>query len=97
MTQRRPDAPDAKLRAAALRYDAAADRAPRVVAKGEGVLAEEIVRRALESGVPIHESHELAAALMKFEVDQQIPPALYVAIAEVLAWAYRLEADAGAG
>ena len=42
-------------------------------------------------------SHELAAALMKFEVDQQIPPALYVAIAEVLAWAYRLEADAGAG
>ena len=42
----------------------------------------------------IHESPELAAALMQFELDQQIPPALYVAIAEVLAWAYRLEAGA---
>ena len=59
-----------------------------------GAIAEEIIRRARDSGVPIHESPELAAALMQFELDQQIPPALYVAIAEVLAWAYRLEAGA---
>jgi len=84
---------EARSRAAALRYSAPTDRAPRIVAKGEGALAEQIVRRARESGVPIHESRELVAALMQFELDQQIPAALYVAIAEVLAWAYRLDTD----
>jgi flagellar biosynthesis protein len=64
-----------------------------VVAKGGGAIAEEILRRARESGVPIHESRELVAALMQFELDQQIPPALYVAIAEVLAWAYQLQSQ----
>ena len=95
MIQRRPDAAavDVQPRAAALRYEAGTDRAPRVVAKGQGAVAEEIIQRAQEAGVPIHESSELASALMQFELDQQIPPALYVAIAEVLAWAYRLEAE----
>jgi flagellar biosynthesis protein len=87
-------ATDTRPRAAALRYEAGSDRAPRVVAKGQGLIAEEIIRRARESGVPIHESPELAAALMQFELDQQIPPTLYAAIAEVLAWAYQLETDA---
>jgi flagellar biosynthesis protein len=85
------------LQAAALSYearDAAAGRAPRVVARGQGVLAEQIIRLARENAVPIHESRELAAALTRFEVDQTVPPALYVAVAEVLAWAYRLEAEA---
>jgi flagellar biosynthesis protein len=96
MTQRH-NGPDAPQRAAALQYEAGADGAPRVVAKGQGPVAEEIIRRARESGVPIHESPVLAAALMQFELDQQIPAALYVAVAEVLAWAYRLESDAAAG
>jgi flagellar biosynthesis protein len=85
------------LRAAALSYaaaDAQAGRAPRLVAKGQSLLAEEILRRARDSGVPIHESALLAEALTRFEVDQAIPPALYVAVAEVLAWAYRLETAA---
>jgi len=85
------------LRAAALSYaaaDAQAGRAPRLVAKGQNILAEEILRRARASGVPIHESALLAEALTRFEVDQAIPPALYVAVAEVLAWAYRLETTA---
>jgi flagellar biosynthesis protein len=81
----------ARPRAAALSYDARTDRAPRVVAKGQGPVAEEILRRARDGGVPIHESPELAAALMQFELDQQIAPALYTVIAEVLAWAYTLE------
>jgi len=93
MARSGPNPDEARPRAAALRYEAGTDRAPRVVAKGQGALAEEIIRRARESGVPIHESRELAAALMQFELDQQIPPALYVAIAEVLAWAYRLDAE----
>jgi flagellar biosynthesis protein len=81
-------------RAAALRYDAGADRAPRVVAKGQGAVAEEIIRRARQNGVPIHESRELVAALLQFDLDQHVAPALYVAVAEVLAWAYGLEAEA---
>ena len=95
MIERRDSAASSETQpqAAALRYEAGKDRAPRVVAKGRGAVAEEIVRRAREAGVPIHESSELASALMQFELDQQIPPALYVAIAEVLAWAYRLEAE----
>jgi flagellar biosynthesis protein len=95
MAQPPPGAPAAEtqLQAAALRYEAGADHAPRVVAKGRGAVAEEILRRARESGVPIQESRELVAALMQFELDQQIPPALYVAIAEVLAWAYQLQAQ----
>ncbi len=86
-------APETQPQAAALRYEAGADPAPRVVAKGRGAIAEEIIRRAQDGGVPIHESRELAAALMQFELDQQIPPALYVAVAEVLAWAYQLEME----
>jgi flagellar biosynthesis protein len=88
------------LRAAALSYDAAdaqAGCAPRLVARGQNLLAEQILRRARDSGVPIHQSALLAEALTRFEVDQAIPPSLYVAVAEVLAWAYRLETAAATG
>jgi flagellar biosynthesis protein len=94
MTHRATEAP---RRAAALRYETGADRAPRVVAKGQGAVAEQIIERALENGVPIHESRELVAALLQFDLDQHIAPALYVAVAEVLAWAYRLESEASSG
>jgi flagellar biosynthesis protein len=93
MTQK-PPAADRLLRAVALSYDegdAASGLAPKVVAAGQAAIAEAIIARARESGVPIHESRELVAALMHFDLDQRIPPALYVAVAEVLAWAYRLE------
>jgi flagellar biosynthesis protein len=67
------------------------DRAPRVVAKGRGLLAEEIIRRAREAGVFVHESRELVAVLTKLDLDSHIPPQLYLAIAEILAWVYRME------
>jgi flagellar biosynthesis protein len=67
------------------------DSAPRVLAKGNGKLAETIVAHARAHGVVVHESRELAALLMQVELDQEIPPALYVAIAQLLAWIYRLE------
>jgi flagellar biosynthesis protein len=79
--------------AVALTY-AAKDGAPRVVAKGSGQLAEEIIARAREAGVFVHESPELVALLMQVDLDDRIPPALYVAIAELLAWIYRLEQGA---
>jgi flagellar biosynthesis protein len=85
---------DPARRAVALAYgaaDAAQGLAPRVVASGGALLADAIIARAREAGVPVHESRELVAALLGFDLDQRIPPALYVAVAEVLAWAYRLE------
>jgi flagellar biosynthesis protein len=77
--------------AVALRY-ADADAAPVVVAKGKGALAEEIIRRAREAGVFVHESRELVTLLMQVDLDARIPPALYLAVAELLAWVYGLEA-----
>lgn len=67
------------------------DAAPRVSAKGRGLLAEEIIRRAREAGVFVHESRELVGLLMGVDLDQRIPPQLYIAVAELLAWVYRIE------
>jgi len=69
--------------------------APRVVAKGRGLVAEEIMRRAQEAGIYVHESAELVALLMQVDLDDQIPPELYIAVAELLAWLYRLENGIG--
>ena len=67
------------------------DAAPRVVAKGQGLVAEQIMRRALEAGVFVHESKELVQLLMGVDLDREIPPDLYRAIAELLAWLYHIE------
>jgi flagellar biosynthesis protein len=80
--------------AAALSYDDTRDQSPRVVAKGKGEVAEQIIRRAVEAGVPLMESEALAKALVKIELDASVPPQLYLAVAEVLAWVYRLDAEA---
>ncbi|MDD5176128.1 MAG: EscU/YscU/HrcU family type III secretion system export apparatus switch protein [Sterolibacterium sp.] len=76
--------------AIALAY-APGDTAPRVVAKGRGLIADEIIRRAREYGVFVHESPELVTLLMQSNLDEHIPPQLYVVVAELLAWIYRLE------
>ena len=67
------------------------DAAPKVVAKGRGLLAEEIMRRAGEAGVYVHQSRELVGLLMQVDLDRHIPPQLYRVIAELLAWLYRAE------
>ena len=67
------------------------DSAPRVVAKGRGLIAQAIIERAHQHGVYVHESKELVALLMQLDLDQRIPPALYRVVAELLAWVYRLE------
>jgi flagellar biosynthesis protein len=76
--------------AVALAYGAG-EPAPRVVAKGQGLVAEQIIGRAREAGVFVHESKELVALLMEVDLDRQIPPGLYRAIAELLAWLYYIE------
>lgn len=67
------------------------DSAPKVVASGRGLIAQAIIERAHQHGIYVHESEELVALLMQVELDQHIPPALYLAVAELLAWLYRLE------
>jgi len=79
--------------AVALRY-AHGDAAPVVVAKGRGLVAEEIIRRAQGAGVFVHESPDLVSLLMQVDLDQHIPPGLFVAVAQLLAWLSRVEMTA---
>lgn len=81
-------------RAVALRYEHQKDDAPRVVAKGRGEIAKKIVQIARDHGVTIYEDDELVQVLSRLDLDQMIPPELYQAIAEVLAFVYRLNGQA---
>lgn len=82
--------PDKQRAAAAIAYRGG-DAAPRVVAKGRGIVADTIIEKARASGVYVHESRELLALLMQIDLDSHIPPQLYIAVAELLAWLYHLE------
>lgn len=86
----KPDADAQRTLAVALKY-AQGDAAPTVVAKGRGLIADEIIARAKEHGVYVHESPALVALLAQVDLDQHIPPQLYLAVAELLAWLYRVE------
>lgn len=76
-------------RAVALKYDGGRE-APRVVAKGEGWLADRIVELGREAGVPLYEEPELVKLLARLDLGEQIPVELYRAVAEVLAFVYGL-------
>ncbi len=84
--------PEKRKSAIALAYQSG-DAAPRVVAKGRGMIAQAIIERAREHGVFVHESEDLVGILMQVELDENIPPQLYQAVAELLAWIYRLERE----
>ncbi len=71
--------------------------APKVVAKGRGLVAEQIIAVAAEAGVYVHESKELVSLLMDIDLDRQIPPTLYRVIAELLAWLYHIESAQKSG
>jgi len=79
---------ESRTRAVALRYEHTRG-APSVVAKGSGIVADEILRRAEEAGVFVHKSRELVGMLMQVDLDARVPAELYTAVAEVLAWVYR--------
>ncbi|NTV11812.1 MAG: hypothetical protein HGA47_13745 [Zoogloea sp.] len=79
-----------RAEAVALAYSAS-EAAPRVIAKGRGLIAAEIISRARDAGIYVHESPELVALLMQVDLDARIPSQLYVAVAELLAWLYRIE------
>ncbi len=72
--------------AVALRYDG--KDAPRILAKGGGVTAEKILELAHAHNIPLHEDPALVSLLAQIDLGQQIPPALYLAVAQVIAFAY---------
>jgi flagellar biosynthesis protein len=76
-------------RAVALRYKKSEDRAPKVVAKGDGLIARKIRDVARENNIPIRRDDALVELLAEIEIDREIPPELYGAIAELLSWIYR--------
>ena len=77
-------------KAAALKYDQTQNMAPRVVAKGRGHIAEQIIKAARENEVPMVEDRNLVNVLEALELEREIPEELYQAVAEVLAFIYKL-------
>jgi flagellar biosynthesis protein len=77
--------------AIALKYNTELDSAPKVVAKGKGVIADEILSKALEFGVPIQEDPSLVEVLSQLEINQTIPEDLYSVVAELFAFIYRAD------
>ena len=76
--------------AVALNYDSETNRAPKVIAKGEGLIAERIIELARENDVPIKEDPDLVQVLSQVDLNQEIPPSVYKVVAELLAVVYKL-------
>jgi flagellar biosynthesis protein len=82
---------EARRAAIAMRYDVESDKAPLILATGRGAVADEILRIAEENKIPLYENKDLANLLGKLEVDTEIPPQLYVLVAEILFFVYKLD------
>ncbi len=82
-------------KAVALKYEAERDLAPRVIAKGRGHVAEHILETAQKNSVPVYQDKTLVNMLMALEIDREIPPELYKAIAEVMAYVYKMDKSHG--
>lgn len=79
-----------KQKAAALRYDKEKENAPRVVAKGEGEAAKNIIKIAELHNLPIQKDEDLVELLSKVELDKEVPEAMYKAVAEVFSFVYKM-------
>jgi flagellar biosynthesis protein len=93
MAEERAEARTDRRRAVALRYHSSEDTSPRVLAKGQGEIAERIIAVAALHGVPLHEDRDLVQLLGVLDLDVEVPPTLYRALAEVLAHIYRANAQ----
>ena len=82
---------ETKKRAVALRYHQERDHAPKVIGKGEGFVAEEIIERAKQHNIPIQEDPTLVELLGQLEINQAIPAELYETVAEVFAFIYQID------
>ena len=75
----------------ALKYDPPEDSAPKVTAKGQGIVAEKIIEVAKKNNIPIRNDPELVNILSQLDLDEEIPPTVYQVVAEVLAFVYSLK------
>ncbi|HEX2958208.1 MAG TPA: EscU/YscU/HrcU family type III secretion system export apparatus switch protein [Chitinispirillaceae bacterium] len=80
-------------KAVALKYNEGEDRAPKVVAKGQGHIADRIIETARQNGIPIYQDHDLLELLAQVDIDREIPSELYTAVAEILSWVYRANSE----
>ena len=76
--------------ALALGYKPDAQNAPKLLAKGQGLIADKIIELAKNKGIPIKKDEDLIKVLYKLEIEEEIPPELYEAVAELLAFIYKL-------
>lgn len=83
--------------AVALQYDAKEDAAPKVVAKGRGYIAEQIIKIAEENGIMIHKDADLAEVLNAIDIDAEIPVEAFTAVAEIIAYMYKLNQNMAEG
>ena len=86
---------EVRKEAVALKYDKTKQNAPQIVAKGKGLIAEEILERANEHHIPVHEDGSLVELLGKLNINEQIPEELYQAVAEVFAFIYKADQEVG--
>lgn len=78
-------------KAVALKYEAERDKAPKVIAKGRGFIAEKIIELARHHGVPMKEDNALVEVLSKLDIYEEIPLELYKAVAEILVFVYQVK------
>lgn len=79
--------------AVALKYDVKNNDAPYVIAKGKGIVADNIVEKGIDEGINIIEDKVLVDHLVKLEITEEIPEELYTAVAEILSFIYNLDKE----
>lgn len=84
---------DKEQKAVALQYRPHKDNAPRVTAKGTGATAEKIIELARQHHVPLRNDPDLVAVLSMLDLETEIPPSIYIIVAELLAYIYRLNEE----
>lgn len=77
-------------KAAAIKYDIDKDNAPKLVAKGKGETASNIIKIAKENNIPIKKDEDLIELLSKIDIDKEIPSSMYKAVAEIFSFIYDL-------
>lgn len=85
----------ADKKAVALKYEPRKNVAPKLVAKGRGYVAENILEAAQKNAVPVYQNKSLVNMLMALELDKEIPAELYTTVAEILAYVYRIDKRKG--
>lgn len=80
-----------KKQAVALSFDGESDNAPKVIAKGKGFIADELIKVALSHNIPIQEDANLVELLSQLEMNESIPEELYEVVAEIFAFIYRID------